>query len=337
MKVAVLFGGTSEERDVSLASGGQVISALQEAGHQVLAIDTARGFLTAPEIEALVQSKVDPLPPQQAALATMKNQALTIANAPDLGAVDVVMLALHGGSGEDGTLQAFLQMLGVPYTGSGHRGSAVAMDKDLAKHLLRAAGVPTAEWLMAPADTGKVADSLGFPVVVKPNKQGSTVGLSIVREADQLQAALAEAAKFDDEVMIERFIAGRELTVGILDDRALAVGEILPKHSEIFDYKSKYQAGGAEEIFPAPIDDALAREVQRLGLLAHKALKLDCYSRVDFRLATDGSLYCLEANTLPGMTATSLLPQSAAAVGISFTELCERICRLAIERFKKQR
>lgn len=337
MKVAVLFGGTSEERDVSLASGGQVIKALRLAGHEVLAIDTARGFLTGPEIEALIESKVDPLPPEQAALATMQNQALAIANAPDLGAVDVVMLALHGGSGEDGTVQAFLKMLGVPYTGSGHRGSAVAMDKDLSKHLLRAAGVPTAEWLMAPTDVDSVEKILGFPVVVKPNKQGSTVGLTIVRNPTQLQAALAEASKFDDEVMIERFIAGRELTVGILDDQALAVGEILPKHSEIFDYKSKYQAGGAEEIFPALISEELTREVQRLGLLAHRALKLDCYSRVDFRLAEDGSLYCLEANTLPGMTATSLLPQSAAAVGIGFTELCERICKLAIERFQKQR
>jgi D-alanine-D-alanine ligase len=190
---------------------------------------------------------------------------------------------------------------------------------------------------MAPASTEQVAQTLGFPVVVKPNKQGSTVGLTIVRETSQLQPAIAEAGKFDDEVMIERFIAGRELTVGILDDQALAVGEILPKHSEIFDYKSKYQAGGAEEIFPAPVSEKLTREVQRLGLLAHRALKLDCYSRVDFRLAENGGLYCLEANTLPGMTATSLLPQSAAAVGIGFNELCERICKLAIERFKKQR
>jgi D-alanine-D-alanine ligase len=337
MKVAVLFGGTSQERDVSLASGGQVIKTLQQAGHEVLAIDTARGFLTGPEIEALIEAKVDPLPPEQAALSNMKNQALTIANAPDLGKVDVVMLALHGGSGEDGSVQAFLTMLGVPYTGSGHRGSAVAMDKDMSKHLMRAAGVPTAEWLMAPASVEQVTQTLGYPAVVKPNKQGSTVGLTIVREPAQLEAALAEAAKFDDEVMIERFIPGRELTVGILDDRALAVGEILPKHSEIFDYKSKYQKGGAEEIFPAPLSAELTAEVQRLGLLTHRALKLDCYSRVDFRLTEDGSLYCLEANTLPGMTATSLLPQSAAAVGISFTELCERICQLAIERFKKDR
>lgn len=335
MKVAVLFGGTSEERDVSIASGAQVIRALQESGHEVLAIDTARGFLAPAEVEALLDARVDTLPPDSRALATMQTRALAIANAPDLGTVDVVMLALHGGSGEDGTLQAFLKMLGVPYTGSGHRGSAVAMDKDLSKHLLRAAGVPTADWIMAPADSEAVGSQLGWPAVVKPNKQGSTVGLTIVREPGMLQGAIELASRFDDEVMIERFIPGRELTVGILGDEALAVGEIRPLRSEIFDYESKYQKGGAEEIFPADLPRALTDEVRRLGLLAHRALKLECYSRVDFRLTEDGQVFCLEANTLPGMTATSLLPQSAAAMGIGFTELCESICRLAIDRSKK--
>lgn len=332
MKIAVLFGGTSEERDVSLASGGQVIRALRLAGHEVLAIDTSRGFLSPLEVEAVIEAKVDPFPPAQEALATIHNQALAIANAPDLDAVDVVMLALHGGSGEDGSVQAFLKMLGIPYTGTGHRGSAIAMDKDISKHLLCAAGVPTPEWIMAPTDAEQVAKVVGFPAVVKPNKQGSSVGLKIVRDPALLAPAIAQAANFDDEIMIERFIAGRELTVGILDDQALAVGEIRPLHSETFDYASKYQLGGAEEIFPAPLSEELTSEVQRLGLLAHRALKLECYSRIDFRLADDGRIYCLEANTLPGMTATSLLPQSAAAVGIDFPELCERICHLALKR-----
>ena len=332
MKIAVLFGGSSEERDVSLASGGQVIQALRSVGHEVLAIDTSRGFLTPPEVAAVIEAKVDPSPPAQEALATMQNQALAIANAPDLNGVDVVMLALHGGSGEDGSVQAFLKMLGIPYTGTGHRGSAVAMDKDFSKHLLRAAGVPTPEWIMAPTNAEQVAETLGFPVVVKPSKQGSSVGLSVVRDPAKLAPAIAKAAKYDDEIMVEQFIAGRELTVGILGDQALAVGEIRPLHSETFDYASKYQVGGAEEIFPAPISEALTAEVQRLGLLAHRALKLECYSRIDFRLAEDGGIYCLEANTLPGMTATSLLPQSAAAVGINFPKLCERICQLALQR-----
>jgi D-alanine-D-alanine ligase len=185
---------------------------------------------------------------------------------------------------------------------------------------------------MAPADPDRVETELGFPIVVKPNKQGSTVGLTIVRAAADLPAAIAHAGKYDDEVMIEQFIAGRELTVGILDGQALAVGEIRPLRSEIFDYQSKYQQGGAEEIFPADLPDDVTREVQHLGLLAHRALKLDSYSRIDFRMADDGSLFCLEANTLPGMTATSLLPQSAAAVGIGFAELCERICQLALRK-----
>jgi len=184
---------------------------------------------------------------------------------------------------------------------------------------------------MAPTDAERVAKALGFPAVVKPNKQGSSVGLTIVRDPALLDAAIAEAARFDDEVMIECFIAGRELTVGILDGQALAVGEIRPRRAEIFDYASKYQVGGAEEIFPAPLSGKLTREVQHLGLRAHRALKLGSYSRIDFRLAEDGRIYCLEANTLPGMTATSLLPQSAAAVGIGFPELCERICRLALK------
>ena len=332
MKIAVLFGGTSEERDVSLASGGQVIRALRLAGHEVLAIDTSRGFLSPPEVEAVIVAQVDPFPPAQEALAAIHNQALAIANAPDLGAVDVVMLALHGGSGEDGSVQAFLKMLGIPYTGTGHRGSAIAMDKDISKHLLRSAGVPTPEWIMAPTDAEQVAKLVGFPAVVKPNKQGSSVGLTIVRDPALLAPAIANAARFDDEIMVERFIAGRELTVGILDDQALAVGEIRPLHSETFDYASKYQLGGAEEIFPAPLSEDLTSEVQRLGLLAHRALKLECYSRIDFRLAADGRIYCLEANTLPGMTATSLLPKSAAAVGIDFPQLCERICQLGLKR-----
>jgi len=332
MKIAVLFGGTSEERDVSLASGGQVIRALRLAGHEVLAIDTSRGFLSPLEVETVIEAKVDPFPPAQEALATIHNQALAIANAPDLDAVDVVMLALHGGSGEDGSVQAFLKMLGIPYTGTGHRGSAIAMDKDISKHLLRSAGVPTPEWIMAPTDAEQVAKLVGFPAVVKPNKQGSSVGLTIVRDPALLAPAIAKAARFDDEIMVERFIAGRELTVGILDDQALAVGEIRPLHSETFDYASKYQLGGAEEIFPAPLSEDLTSEVQRLGLLAHRALKLECYSRIDFRLAADGRIYCLEANTLPGMTATSLLPKSAAAVGIDFPQLCERICQLGLKR-----
>ena len=259
-----------------------------------------------------------------------------LADIPALKAADVAFLALHGGTGEDGTLQALLDLAGIAYTGSGLRGSANAMDKDTAKRLFLTADVPTAEWLMAPAGADEVERSVGYPVVVKPSKQGSTVGLTVVKRAEDLQKAIDEAYRFDDEVMLERFVPGRELTVGVLDDRPLAVGEIVPK-SEIFDYESKYQEGGAKEIFPADLTGDQTRTVQELGLRAHRALKCEGYSRVDFRLDPDGALWCLEVNTLPGMTSASLLPKSARAVGIGFEDLCQRICELAVERQERMR
>jgi D-alanine-D-alanine ligase len=240
--------------------------------------------------------------------------------------VDIVFLALHGGAGEDGRIQALLDLAGLSYTGSDHIASAAAMDKDLSKRLFRAAGVPTADWLMAPVGEGVVAQRLGWPVVVKPNKQGSTVGLSVVREPAALAAALAQAGRYDDEIMVERFVPGRELTVAVLEDRALPVGEIITP-GEIFDYAAKYQQGGAREVFPADVPPAIAAALQEHALRAHRALKLGVYSRIDFRLDPQGGIWCLEANSLPGLTRTSLLPQAAAAAGIGFAELCERICR----------
>jgi D-alanine-D-alanine ligase len=221
-------------------------------------------------------------------------------------------------------------MVGIPYTGSGMLGSAMAMDKDITKRLLRHAGIPTADWLMAPVAAKTVADELGWPVVVKPSKQGSTVGLSVVREPADLDAALELAFQFDDEVMVERFVPGRELTVPIVGEEALPVGEIITK-SEIFDYEAKYQPGAAEEIFPADLPDDIRLEAQRLALSTHQTLKLRGFSRVDFRLDDSGGLWCLEVNTLPGMTGNSLVPKSAKAAGIAFPRLCERICELAIE------
>jgi len=216
------------------------------------------------------------------------------------------------------------------------------MDKDLSKHLFRAAGVPTGDWLMAPTsgignrESGiegfalEVEREIGLPVIVKPSKQGSTVGLSIVRQIGELWDAIDEAAKYDDEVMVEQFIPGRELTVGILGDEALPVGEIIPVH-EIYDYECKYTAGMAQEIFPADLTPEETRMVQELARRAFRALKLRGYARIDFRMSPEGVFYCLEANTLPGMTALSLIPQAAAAAGISFPELCERIVRLAVD------
>ncbi len=201
------------------------------------------------------------------------------------------------------------------------------MDKDVSKRLFRFVGVPTADWLMAPVDADEVGNRLGWPAVVKPSKEGSTVGLSVVKHETDFEAAVALARQYDDEVMIEAFVPGRELTVGVLEGRALAVGEIIPRH-EIFDYECKYTPGMSQEIFPADLPGPVAAECARLSLLAHNALKLGGYSRVDFRLTPRGEILCLEVNTLPGMTATSLLPQAARAVGIDFPELCDRICRI---------
>jgi D-alanine-D-alanine ligase len=185
---------------------------------------------------------------------------------------------------------------------------------------------------MAPVSTSLAAQRLGFPLIVKPNGQGSTVGLTLVRTPAEVEAAVELAAGFDSQVMLERYIEGREITVGILDDRALAVGEIIPATGPIFDYAAKYQAGGAEEIFPADLTPEQTARAQELALRVHRALKLDVYSRVYFRMDKDGRLWCLEVNTLPGLTAASLLPRAAAAVGIDFPELCERICKGALAR-----
>lgn len=297
----MLLGGSSSEREVSLSSGRRVAAALRERGHTV--------------------TEADPYPDPFAVL-------------PAARAADVVWLALHGGVGEDGTIQALFDLAGVRYTGSGVLGSALAMDKDLSKHLCRAAGVPTADWRMVtaggstlwrePAFAAEAFEDLGARVVVKPSKQGSTVGLSVVDAPNALGAAIAEAFRHDDEVMLEAYVPGRELTVGVLGGKALPVGEIIPKH-EIYDYECKYVAGMAEELFPAPLSDAERDEVQRLALLTYGALKLRGCARIDFRMAPDGGMFCLEANTLPGMTGTSLVPQAALAAGIGFPELCERI------------
>lgn len=332
LKIAVLLGGTSEERDVSIASGAQVVAALRRRGHQVVTVDTALGLLDEDAERALLEARVGLEPPERTALVRMRGQdAGAVLSRAQLGDQDLLFLALHGGTGENGTLQTLLDLAELRYTGSGRVGSAVAMDKDLSKRLFRAAGVPTADWLMAPVDAATVADTLGFPVIIKPSQQGSTVGLSKVSRAEDLQPAIELALRYDREVMIERFVAGRELTVGVLGDQPLAVGEIVLGQSGVFDYTSKYQPKGAVEVFPAEVSAEIAEEARRLALAAHRALKLDGYSRADFRLDAEGRLWCLEVNTLPGMTATSLLPQSAAAMGIDFDELCERICQLALQ------
>ena len=337
MKIAVMFGGTSEERDVSIASGSQVVRALRAKGHDVIPIDTAVGVLDAAAEEKLLKSDVQSAPPGSEQLDVLRTgDATGIMRAPEMKGVDVIFLALHGGAGEGGTLQALLELTGVPFTGSGMLGSAMAMDKDISKRLFEIAGVPTPAWLMAPVEIQDVDAQIGWPAVVKPSKQGSTVGLTIVKKPEDLAAAIDLAYQFDDEVMVERFIPGRELTVPVLGDDVLPVGEIFPKN-EIFDYESKYQAGGAEEVFPADLTGPETVQVSMLAINAHRALKLKGFSRIDFRLDEHGGFWCLEANTLPGLTAASLFPKGAQAAGIPFPDLCEKLCHLAIEEHANRR
>jgi D-alanine-D-alanine ligase len=382
VNITVLLGGTSSERNVSLASGLRVCAALRERGHRVTPLDPAKGVLDAATESRLAASGVGTTPPSLDELRALERSDLTpiLGTLPEVRDADVVFLALHGGAGEDGTVQAVLDLAGVPYTGSGRLASALAMDKDLSKTLFRAAGVNTADWVMTGAEgaasgeqwtagavaTGQRSATFGgdsmtsatavavkspvggaprapgagdaeppalpfpLPVVVKPSKQGSTVGLTVVKTAEQLAPAIEEALLYDDEVMIERFIPGREFTVGILGGDPLPVGEIIPAH-EIYDYECKYTPGMAREVFPAELPPAAALEMQRQARLAFRALKLRGYARIDFRMTGDFTPYCLEANTLPGMTELSLIPQGAAAAGISFPELCERIARLALK------
>lgn len=327
MRITVLTGGTSSERDVAIASAVQIVRALRSREHIVSVVDTARGYIPESSEPGMLSSAVGKEPPAIAELEALERGLLLsgLASLPVIRNADVIFLALHGGRGEDGTIQAVLDVMGVPYTGSGALGSALAMDKDIAKRLFRTADVLTADWIMTPATAEEAGRLLGWPLVVKPSKQGSTVGLTVVKDPLDYDAAIELACRYDDEIMVEAFVPGRELTVGILESRALAVGEIIPQH-EVFDYECKYTPGMSEEIFPANLPTPLAEECGRLALRAHEALKLGGYSRVDFRLTPGGELVCLEVNTLPGMTSTSLMPQSAAVVGIPFPELCERIC-----------
>ena len=334
MKVCVFTGGSSSERDVAFASANQVVGALRGIGHTVTVVDTTTGVLDADAERRLLVAGVRLAPPDPDALKLLAAQERRVLfggllQHEGVRGADVIFLGMHGGTGEDGTLQAVLDMAGLRYTGSGAFGSGLAMDKDVAKRLFLAAEVATAAWLMAPVSAANVGLALDWPVVVKPSRQGSTVGLSVVREPAGLVAAVREAARHDREVMVETFVPGRELTVGVLGNQALAVGEIIPSH-ELFDYECKYTPGMSQEVFPAAIPAAIATVAMELALRAHQALKLRGYSRVDFRLTDEMELFCLEVNTLPGMTSTSLLPQSAAAAGIDFPTLCQRICELAL-------
>jgi D-alanine-D-alanine ligase len=342
LKILVLMGGTSAERDVSLASGEAIVKALKSEGHQVIALDTAQGQKLLPDNGQYLPEGVKETPPDVTELERQgKQQALEAIHSFDFSEMDVVFLALHGGQGEDGTIQALLDLTGKPYSGSGVLASALAMNKAMSKKIFEREGILTPEWFMIEDSelsfvsliTERINKSFGFPCVVKPNDQGSTVGLTVVKEKKDLQKALECAQKFSRHILVEKFIPGRELTVGVLGDTPLPVVEIIPEHG-IYDYECKYTHGKSNYVCPADIPEEKTKEIQSIGLRAFKALGCEDYARVDFRYGEDDRFYCLEVNTLPGMTDTSLVPKAAKALGIDFTALVDRITKLALKKKK---
>ena len=333
LRIAVLLGGTSEERRVSLATGRAVVEALRSRGHEVTPVDPACGAIPPEEEARYLGGAVGAEPPTLEELEKMGRVALgaTLAELPALQKADIAFLALHGGDGENGRIQAVLDLAGIPYTGSGVIGSAIAFDKRVSKELLVPAGVPTPAWTPRGAPVDEVVGTLGLPLVVKPANGGSTVGLTVVRDAAALPAAIALAADYDPDVLCEEFIDGRELTVTVLDGEALPVVEIIPGN-EVYDYECKYTPGKSTYVVPANLSSGETDELCRLAVAAFHALRQQSYSRIDFRWRADGSFWCLEANSLPGMTATSLVPKAAAAAGIEFPELCERLAFAAMKQ-----
>ena len=344
MKIAVICGGLSPERDVSISSGTGVARALRQRGHSVALIDlflgntdavsNPDGLFTTDEKDAIYS--VRETEPDIAKIRAQRGGDSLIGPGviETCQAADIAFLALHGAEGENGKLQACLDLYGVPYTGSGYLGSAIAMNKELSKILFRSAGIATPPGaVLHPGES--VPEDIGFPCVVKPCSGGSSVGTSIVTEPEKLSAALAEAFACGDTVLVEKYIRSRELTVGVMDGHAMAAIEIIPKNG-FYDYKNKYQAGFTEEICPAPISAEDTERVQRIAERVYETLHLEAYGRVDFLMdKADGEIYCLEANTLPGMTPTSLIPQMAAVDGMDYGELCEKIIEVSLKKYGK--
>ncbi len=332
MKVIVLMGGPSAEREVSLRSGLAVLDGLRRLGLVAEPYDPLDGWV---DTESETEIRTGSIPTSYVETNEDAGSKVDLGRfAYDLLAVDdpIIFNVLHGQWGEDGAVQAILETLGIRYSGSGITGSALAMDKLLSKRILRDAGVPVAAALTSADEIESIEASIGFPCIVKPVREGSSVGLSIVRERGGLVKAIQAADRPGAPALIEAYIPGREFSVGVLGGKALEPGEVIPKGSEIFDFSRKYQAGGAAEIFPAEIRKETRDQIQRLAESAQRALGLRDYSRIDFRMNPQGDLFCLEANTLPGMTPLSLLPRSAKAAGIDFDDLLMEMLRGALDR-----
>lgn len=306
--VAVLYGGTSGEREVSLNSGACCARALEEKGFTVTLLDPA----SRDDLKRLIEETYD-----------------------------VAFLALHGKGGEDGTMQGFLETLGIPYTGSGIMANAIAINKGKSKELYASAGLRVAASVLVgrndvldDADRQEIVDACGIPCVVKPATEGSSLGMTIVRDAADLQAAIDTALAVDDEAMVEQFIDGTELTVGVMgsdDPTAFPVIQILSNDDEFYNYHAKYAAGGSTHICPAPISEEATEQAQGMAVAAHAVLGCKGISRTDIMLDKEGRCWVLETNTLPGMTDTSLIPDAARAVGMSFGDVCEKLIEMALE------
>lgn len=337
MKVIVLAGGTSTERDVSLISGSMIYKALKKNGHQAVLLDVYLGYEGS--LEGIFDRDVDWAGDIRAIAAQNPDLEAVKAMRPDgdknffgpnvlelCKSADVVFMALHGANGEDGKIQACFELMGIPYTGTDYISSAMAMDKGIAKDIFMAHDIPTPQGFRLKKGEKKVP---AYPCIVKACCGGSSVGVCIARDASEFEGACEEAFRYDDEVVVEQYIEGREFSVGVMDGKALPIIEIAPKQG-FYDYKNKYQAGSTVETCPAELDADKTVKMQEIAERVFAALRMKNYARMDFMMSKTGEIYCLEANTLPGMTPTSLLPQEAAAIGISFEELCEKILSYAV-------
>lgn len=325
MNVVVLAGGLSPERDVSLASGMLISNALVEKGHSVLLLDLYKGIKD-DEMHLLFSNEkrnYDFTIDEEIPELTKKNTKNLIGRnvIKICKMADIVFLALHGSIGENGKLQAIFDCMGIKYTGSSYEGSILAMDKILTKKILEHDNIKTPKWHLL---KNVRKENIKFPVVVKPANNGSSIGVSIANNLEEFEVAIIECEKYKDEIIIEEYIKGREFSVGILDKTALPPIEIIPK-AGFYDYKNKYQEGKTIEICPPKISQDKIKEMQQIAIKVHNALLLGAYSRIDFILDENGNFNVLEANSLPGMTKTSLLPQEALVTGITYEDLCEKI------------
>ncbi len=344
MKIVVLAGGISTERDVSLSSGKMIYNAVKKNGHQAIILDVYFGYEgsskdTIFELETDWADQIGLIKDENPDIEQIKKLRTDDSNGffgpnviPICQAADMVFMALHGENGENGKIQAAFDLLGIRYTGTDYVSSALAMDKGLSKDIFQMYQIPTPQGVrLVNGDMSEC--KVAFPNVVKTSCGGSSVGVYIVHNEEEYQKAIKEAYSFQGEVIVEQYIKGREFSVGVIDGKALPVIEIAPI-SGFYDYKNKYQAGSTVETCPADLEDSLTKRMQGFAEAAFQALRLKCYARMDFMMNDKGEMYCLEANTLPGMTPTSLLPQEAQAIGYSFEQLCEWILKVSMEKYE---